>query len=135
MLPHLVRNDGCTSYGPGHHVHWIHTKKCHQEPGQAVELLLTSGDVGADGWFELRAAFEHAEELPRVWTHAPAALTELLAVHRGRVFWLPRWHALKLVDSAGRATALVNAGFEGGPLCATTAPDPRRTVGGTSYGL
>ncbi|MET9920780.1 hypothetical protein ACFV1C_03850 [Streptomyces sp. NPDC059605] len=135
MLPHLIPDDGCSGHGPGHHVHWIHAKKCHQEPGQAVELLLTSGDVAADGWIGLRPAFDHSGELPKVWTHAPVTLTELLAGHRGRVFWLPRWHALKLVDSAGRATALVNVGFEGGPLCATSTPDPRRTVGGTTYGL
>ncbi|MCX5144251.1 MULTISPECIES: hypothetical protein [unclassified Streptomyces] len=132
MLRHLtqndsVRSDDCSRYAAGHRVHWIHAKKCRQEPGQAVEILLTAGDVRDDGWVELRPAFDYANDLPAVWTHAPGALRETLAAHRGRVYWLPRWHALKLVhgdgDSGGAgggtrgAAGLVNVGLEGGDLC------------------
>ncbi|MFD9540083.1 hypothetical protein [Streptomyces sp. NPDC060022] len=136
MLPHLLHNDACARYAPGHHVHWIHAKKCVQEPGQAVELLLTAGDVRDDGWLVLRAAFEHPGGLPEVWMHAPADLRELLTDHRGRVYWLPRWHALRFVGLGGEATGLVNVGTEGGPLCGTTAPDPQHTGRGNfTYGL
>ncbi|WP_406090127.1 hypothetical protein [Streptomyces sp. NBC_01013] len=126
MLRHLtqndsVRSDDCSRYAAGHRVHWIHAKKCRQEPGQAVEILLTSGDVRDDGWVELRPAFDYAGDLPEVWTHAPGALRETLAAHRGRVYWLARWHALKLEYGDGdgtRGTAgLVNVGLEGGGLC------------------
>lgn len=123
-----VRSDGCSRYAAGHRVHWIHAKKCLQEPGQAVEILLTSSDVGDDGWVELRAAFDYAGALPAVWTHAPGALRKTLAGHRGRVYWLARWHALKLEHGggeadggagagAGAAAGLVNVGLEGGELC------------------
>ncbi|MEU1126739.1 hypothetical protein ABZ371_24980 [Streptomyces sp. NPDC005899] len=138
MLPHLDHRDGCTRYAPGHHVHWIHAKKCVQEPGQAVELLLTSGDVHDDGRLALRAAFDHSGELPEVWTHAPTGLRELLAGHRGRVFWLPRWHALRFVGLDGRATGLVNVATERGPLCETVTPGTRRSDsgrGGLTRGL
>ena len=136
MLRHLIHHDGCAQYAPGHHVHWIHAKKCEQEPGQAVELLLTSGDVGDDGRLVLRAAFAHAAELPEVWMHAPGELRELLAGHQGRVYWLSRWHALRFVGLDGRATALVNVGYESGPLCETAAPGPQRTTRGDfTYGL
>ncbi|MEE1807333.1 hypothetical protein [Streptomyces sp. BE133] len=49
MLPHLIENDDCPSHGPGHHVHWIHAKKCHQEPGQAPDpkQKLQSGQESA----------------------------------------------------------------------------------------
>lgn len=134
MLRHLtqdnsVQSGGCSRYAAGHRVHWIHAKKCHQEPGQAVEILLTAGDVRDDGWVELRAAFDYAGDLPAVWTHAPGTLRETLAGHRGRVYWLARWHALKLVygdgvgegtgadEGAGGAAGLVNVGLEGGELC------------------
>lgn len=138
MLRHLtqndsVRSDDCSRFAPGHRVHWIHAKKCRQEPGQAVEILLTSGDVRDDGWVELRAAFDYAGDLPAVWTHAPGALRETLASHRGRVYWLARWHAVKLVhgggdgtgggdgvgggDGGGGAAGLVNVGLEAGELC------------------
>ncbi|MEV7399803.1 hypothetical protein AB0N93_05195 [Streptomyces sp. NPDC091267] len=122
MLRHLtqhdlVRSDGCARYAAGHHVHWIHAKKCRQEPGQAVEILLTAGDVREDGWVELRPAFDYAGGLPAVWTHAPDVLRETLAGHRGRVYWLSRWHALKLVDGDARVAGLVNVAFEGGELC------------------
>lgn len=122
MLRHLhehgsVRSEDCDRYAAGHQVHWIHAKKCRQEPGQAVEILLTAGDVRDDGWVELRAAFDYAGSLPRVWTHAPDGLREALAGHRGRVYWLDRWHALKLVDGAGRVAGLVNVAFESGELC------------------
>lgn len=143
MLRHLtqndsVRSDDCSRYAAGHRVHWIHAKKCRQEPGQAVEILLTSGDVRDDGWVELRAAFDYAGDLPAVWTHAPGALRETLAGHRGRVYWLARWHALKLeygegegavargagVGGAGArgAAGLVNVGYEGGELCECSRP-------------
>lgn len=136
MLPHLIHRDGCASYAAGHHVHWIHAKKCGQQPGQAVELLLTSGDVRDDGRLTLRAAFEHAEELPEVWMHAPHDLRELLAGHRGRVYWLSRWHALRFVGLDGRATGLVNVAYESGPLCETAAPGQERTSRGDfTYGL
>lgn len=134
MLRHLtqndsVRSDDCSRYAAGHRVHWIHAKKCRQEPGQAVEILLTSGDVRDDGWVELRAAFDYTGDLPAVWTHAPGALRETLAGHRGRVYWLARWHALKLEHGdggegagarsagSGGAAGLVNVGYEGGGLC------------------
>ncbi|WP_406457091.1 hypothetical protein OG782_32390 [Streptomyces sp. NBC_00876] len=122
MLRHLpqndsVLNDGCARYAAGHHVHWIHAKKCRQEPGQAVEILLTAGDVRDDGWVELRPAFDYAGHLPEVWTHAPDVLRTRLAGHRGRVYWLELWHALKLVDAGGKVEGLVNVGFEGGVLC------------------
>lgn len=122
MLRHLtengsVRSDGCDRYAAGHQVHWIHAKKCRQEPGQAVEILLTSGDVRDDGWVGLRAAFDYAGDLPVVWTHAPDGLRESLTRHRGRVYWLSRWHALTLVDSDSRVAGLVNVAFESGELC------------------
>ncbi|WP_148016867.1 hypothetical protein [Streptomyces sp. OR43] len=127
MLRHLtqsdsVRIDDCSRYAAGHRVHWIHAKKCRQEPGQAVEILLTSGDVRDDGWVGLRAAFDYAGDLPAVWTHAPGALRETLAGHRGRVYWLERWHALKLEAGApsagaGDGVGLVNVGYSGGELC------------------
>ncbi|MEU9089651.1 hypothetical protein [Streptomyces sp. NPDC048428] len=129
MLRHLtqndsVRSDDCTRYAAGHRVHWIHAKKCRQEPGRAVEILLTSGDVRDDGWVELRPAFDYSGELPVVWTHAPLSLRETLAGHRGRVYWLERWHALKLVEGEGgaglgdgRGAGLVNVGLQGGVLC------------------
>ncbi|MFF1919718.1 hypothetical protein ACFVW8_03970 [Streptomyces sp. NPDC058221] len=122
MLRHLtengsVRSDGCDRYAAGHQVHWIHAKKCRQEPGQAVEILLTAGDVSDGGWVELRAAFDYAGDLPPVWTHAPDVLREALSGHRGRVYWLPRWHALKLVVGDSRVAGLVNVAFEGGELC------------------
>lgn len=136
MLPHLIHGDACARYAPGHHVHWIHAKKCVQEPGQAVELLLTASDVRDDGWLVLRAAFEHPGGLPEVWMHAPADLRELLTDHRGRVYWLPRWHALRFVGPGGEATGLVNVGTEGGPLCGTTAPGRQHTGrGNVTYGL
>ncbi|MFD9497985.1 hypothetical protein [Streptomyces sp. NPDC060035] len=136
MLPHLIHSDACARYAPGHHVHWIHAKKCVQEPGQAVELLLTAGDVRDDGWLVLRAAFEHPGGLPEVWMHAPADLRELLTDHRGRVYWLPRWHALRFVGLGGEATGLVNVGTEGGPLCESAAPDRQQTGRGNfTYGL
>lgn len=130
MLRHLARNDSvrsddCSRYAAGHRVHWIHAKKCRQEPGQAVEVLLTSGDVRDDGWVELRAAFDYAGVLPAVWAHAPGALRETLATHRGRVYWLARRHALKLVHGGGGgaggggdggAAGLVNVGLEAGEL-------------------
>ncbi|WP_326740117.1 hypothetical protein [Streptomyces sp. NBC_01022] len=127
MLRHLaqidsVGSDNCSRYAAGHRVHWIHAKKCRQEPGQAVEVLLTAGDVGDDGWVELRPAFDYAGDLPAVWTHAPGALRESLADHRGRVYWLARWHALKLVEGEGgdggeRGAGLVNVALQGGDLC------------------
>ncbi|WP_393062639.1 hypothetical protein [Streptomyces sp. LN549] len=130
MLRHLTQNDSvrsedCVRYAAGHRVHWIHAKKCRQEPGQAVEILLTSGDVRDDGWVELRPAFDYAGDLPAVWTHAPGALRETLADHRGRVYWLARWHALKLVygdgegagPGGGRGVGLVNVALQGGDLC------------------
>ncbi|HEY9331524.1 MAG TPA: hypothetical protein VIS09_25330 [Streptomyces sp.] len=128
MLRHLTQNDSvriddCSRYAAGHRVHWIHAKKCRQEPGQAVEILLTAGDVRDDGWVGLRAAFDYAGDLPAVWTHAPGALRETLAGHRGRVYWLARWHALKLEYGDGEgavvrgAAGLVNVGYEGGELC------------------
>lgn len=114
MLRHLtqndsVRSDECSRYAAGHRVHWIHAKKCRQEPGQAVEILLTSGDVRDDGWVELRAAFDYAGALPVVWTHAPAALRDTLAGHRGRVYWLARWHALKLEYGDGEGSVAAGA--------------------------
>ncbi|WP_329612919.1 hypothetical protein OG244_06015 [Streptomyces brevispora] len=112
-----VRSDGCARYAAGHQVHWIHAKKCRQEPGHAVEILLTAGDVRDDGWVELRAAFDYAGDLPGVWTHAPDVLRETLAGHRGRVYWLSRWHALRLVDGEGRVAVLVNVALDGGQLC------------------
>ncbi|WNI21229.1 hypothetical protein [Streptomyces sp. ITFR-16] len=121
-----VLNDGCARYAAGHQVHWIHAKKCRQEPGRAVEILLTAEDVRDDGWVELRPAFDYAGDLPGVWTHAPAALRTTLAGHRGRVYWLERWHALRLVDGEGRVEGLVNVGFEGGELC-----EPDRDGAGT----
>ncbi|MFD0024596.1 hypothetical protein [Streptomyces sp. NPDC058382] len=126
MLRHLtesgsVRSDGCDRYAPGHRMHWIHAKKCSQEQGQAVEILLTAGDVGDDGWVGLRAAFDYAGVLPTVWTHTPDALRETLAAHRGRVYWLPRWHALKLVDGDSRVAGLVNVALDGGELCGLPA--------------
>lgn len=122
MLRHLtqngsVRSDGCDRYAAGHQVHWIHAKKCRQEPGQAVEILLSASDVRDDGWVELRAAFDYAGGLPAVWTHSPDVLRESLARHRGRVYWLSRWHALKLVDGDGPVAGIVNVAFEGGKLC------------------
>ncbi|MFG3136823.1 hypothetical protein ACGFZA_11430 [Streptomyces sp. NPDC048211] len=133
MLRHLaqndsVRSDACSRYAAGHRVHWIHAKKCRQEPGQAVEVLLTSGDVGDDGWVGLRPAFDYAGDLPSVWTHAPRALRESLAAHRGRVYWLARWHALTLVEgergggvggglAGGKGAGLVNVALQGGDLC------------------
>ncbi|MEU1435617.1 hypothetical protein ABZ438_16140 [Streptomyces sp. NPDC005786] len=133
MLRHLaqndsVRSDGCSRYAAGHRVHWIHAKKCRQEPGRAVEILVTSGDVRDDGWVELRAAFDHADNLPAVWTHAPGALRETLASHLGRVYWLESWHALKLVHGGGvdgGAAGLVNVGLEAGVLCETAVRDDR----------
>ncbi|MFE2088479.1 hypothetical protein [Streptomyces sp. NPDC059460] len=135
MLPHPFRTDGCSRYSPGHHLHWIHAKKCSQEPGQAVELLLTSDDVRDDGWVGLRPAFDYAEDLPDVWMHAPHALQELLAEHRGRVFWLPQWHALRIEHQGDAAVGLVNVGLESGALCATDAPGSRPPRGGVTYGL
>lgn len=144
MLRHLtqndsVRSDDCSRYAAGHRVHWIHAKKCRQEPGQAVEVLLTSGDVRDDGWIELRAAFDYAGDLPPVWTHAPAALRDTLAGHRGRVYWLARWHALKLEYGNGEgavsggargAAGLVNVGYEGGRLCEVEAGGEGDLAGG-----
>ncbi|MFJ8398523.1 hypothetical protein [Streptomyces sp. NPDC094144] len=129
MLRHLpehgsVRSEDCARYAAGHQVHWIHAKKCRQEPGQAVEILLTADDVRDDGWIGLRAAFDYADTLPPVWTHAPDGLREVLAGHRGRVYWLSRWHALKLVTGADRLAGLVNVAFEAGELC--DAPGPGR---------
>ena len=136
MLHHFPHTDGCTSYAAGHHVHWIHAKKCVQEPGQAVELLLTSGDVGDDGRLTLRAAFEYGGDLPEVWMHAPRDMRALLAAHRGHVHWLPRWHALRFVDLDGRATALVNVAYEKVPLCETSAPGQEQASRGDfTYGL
>ncbi|MER5278084.1 hypothetical protein ABT025_20350 [Streptomyces sp. NPDC002809] len=131
MLRHLTRNDSvrsddCTRYAAGHRVHWIHAKKCLQEPGRSVEILLTSGDVRDDGWVELRPAFAYSGDLPVVWTHAPGALRETLAGHRGRVYWLERWHALRLEEGEGdggsglgdaRGAGLVNVALQGGDLC------------------
>lgn len=126
MLRHLtengsVRSDGCERYAAGHQVHWIHAKKCRQEPGQAVEILLTAGDVRDDGWVELRAAFDYAGGLPEVWTHAPDLLREALAGHRGRVYWLSRWHALKLVNGDDQVAGLVNVSLVSGELCGAAA--------------
>ncbi|MEU1488669.1 hypothetical protein ABZ456_00175 [Streptomyces sp. NPDC005776] len=146
MLRHLTQTDSvrsgeCSRYAAGHRVHWIHAKKCRQEPGQAVEVLLTSGDVREDGWLELRAAFDYAGDLPAVWTHTPGALREALAGHRGRVYWLARWHALKLEygdgagDGTGRAAGLVNVAIEGGQLCESEGQSEADCAGGRTSSL
>ncbi|WP_156628659.1 hypothetical protein [Mycobacterium sp. 1274756.6] len=84
----------CGSYGPGHHMHWIHGNKSHEPDQPIIKVRVTA--VHDDGRIDI-AGRDLALTL---WHHDPQAMAEAQRFG-GYAEWLPKWHVLYMVSIGG----------------------------------
>ena len=91
-------NKRCTSYLPGHTVHWIHFKQSVQNPSEVLPVTARADDSGlvhVDG-----------EDVSLVrWHHRPDLLWDALNAFGGTAVWKPRWHLLAVPTDAAMGSA------------------------------
>jgi len=88
----MPRNHYCGSYGPGHLMHWIQTKKSHEDGQPIIKVKVTA--VHDDGHVEI----EGADLKPTLWYHDPDDLRSALRFG-GRAEWKPKYHVLYVISS------------------------------------
>ncbi|MGE5697672.1 MAG: hypothetical protein ACM4D3_21280 [Candidatus Sericytochromatia bacterium] len=101
----------CSSYGPGHQIHWIHFNHSMREPSTVIPVTAVVTDDGfvyiqGDGLSEVR------------WNHRPALVRAALERFGGMAEWKPRWRILAVPAESffGSAQTVFNL----------AAPDDRR---------
>lgn len=84
----------CTSYGPGHRVHFIHARKSW-ENGDSVDVLAS---VRRGGMIRL----ESHDDVLECWHQDTRRLAAALRRTGGFARWSSRWHALAVPIEPGR---------------------------------
>lgn len=115
--PVPVPPGSCQSYAPGHHVHWLQARRCHEEPGELHEVLLTADDVHDDGWVTLYETGGRLGHSFRAWHHRPGQLRAKLRTHRGPARWQPSWNLLWLPAAQSPASTLMYLAPDGPSHC------------------
>jgi hypothetical protein len=77
----------CSSYGPGHQIHWIHFNHSMREPSVVIPVTASVDD---DGLVHIEG---HDLSLVR-WNHRPTLVRAALQGFGGRADWKPRWYLL-----------------------------------------
>ena len=70
----------CHSYGPGHLIHWIHSKHSMREPSAVIPV---TAEVDEDGLVHIEG-----DDVSLVrWNHRPALLRDALHRFSGMAVW------------------------------------------------
>ncbi|MGW0044176.1 hypothetical protein [Rhodococcus sp. NPDC003348] len=83
----------CTSYGPGHQVHFIHARKSWEDE-RSIDVLAV---VQSDGLIRL----EWPDEVVVRWHHDARRLAAALRRTGGFARWKSGWHALAVPSGPG----------------------------------
>jgi hypothetical protein len=88
----------CSSYGPGHQIHWIHFNHSMREPSVVIPVTASVDD---DGLVHIEG-----DDLSLVrWNHRPALVRAALERFGGRADWKPRWYLLAVPTEAFMGSA------------------------------
>jgi hypothetical protein len=96
-------NKQCSSYWPGHQIHWIHFNHSMREPSIVIPVAASVDD---DGLVHIEG-----DDVSLVrWNHRPALLRAALQGFGGMADWKPRWHILAVPTEAfmGSASSVFN---------------------------
>jgi hypothetical protein len=88
----------CSSYGPGHQIHWIHFNHSMREPSVVIPVTASVDD---DGLVHIEG-----DDLSLVrWNHRPALLRAALERFGAMADWKPRWYLLAVPTEAFMGSA------------------------------
>jgi len=96
MYNRILREDshGCSTYHPGHQVHWIQAKKGLQDETRLPVGVHVEPDLGL-------VQFGALEDPLLYWTHNTARLAEALQGQDGDAIWSADFHLLAVPSGHG----------------------------------